>query len=70
MKAKPTLTGFLAKSPPIGKGKKYLVLLNGQPFAGFDTREEANEACGMYGREIRLRKGLAYCSQQKWTVRF
>jgi len=59
---------FLAKCPSVGANKRFLVVCNGKPFAGFNTQVEAKDVKEMYGKEIRLKKGLAYCSAQEWAV--
>jgi hypothetical protein len=36
------------RAPPIGCGRPYLVTMNGEPWAGYDTEYEARKALEMY----------------------
>lgn len=41
------------KFPPVGNNKPYLVTLDGKPFAGFNTRKEAEAAREMYSANVK-----------------
>lgn len=63
------LSKFMRSAPPIGKGKRFLVCCNGNPFAGFDVLVDAEAARAMYQKEMKAGKGFSHCCQQKWTIR-
>lgn len=58
------------KFPPIGNDKPYVVLCNGEVFAGFDTHEEAMAARDMYAMPVRTAKrGASANTLKEWVVR-
>lgn len=63
----------MVKEAPIGNNKQYLVRMDGNPFAGFDTREDADKYVKMM---VTCKKGgkkgdnapKAACADHNWTV--
>ena len=63
----------MVKEAPIGNNKKYLVKMNGSPFAGFDTREEAEKYASMMqnckkGGKKGDNSPKAACAEHTWTI--
>lgn len=64
------LQDFMNRCPPAGGDKRFVVVLNGTPYASFDTEEEALAAKEMYAKKVRRCKGGdSYNSVQSWAVR-
>ena len=67
---------------PIGNNKPFLVKMNGNPFAGFDTRTEADAyvqmmlTCKKGGKKVSKKeanseannKSAAFCALQSWSI--
>lgn len=58
------------KEVPVGANKKFLVLMDGNPFAGFDERRDAEGYVGMMKGCIKGGKGNvpAACATKNWSV--
>lgn len=55
------------KFPEIGCGKRYLVTMDGAPWAGFDDLSDAQKAQRMY-QTSNAAKGLSAGSQRNWGI--
>lgn len=50
---------------PVGKNARYLIKCNGEPFAGFYTKREADDALAMYRRNPNEKDGK---SRHRWEL--
>ena len=53
---------------PIGNNKPYLVKCDGNPFIGFDTREQAESYVKMQKDSVKGGKQPTYASLRNWTI--
>ena len=52
------IESFLARCPPVGKGRHYRIIADGAVIAGFETLKEAEEVIKMY-RDLQGRNPLS-----------
>jgi hypothetical protein len=55
---------------PIGGGRRFLVMMDGKPFAGFDTMVEASRYVGMQKSKVKGNsRDKAYAADREWTIK-
>ena len=64
---------YMVQEVPIGRNAKYLVKMNGSPFAGFDTMEEAEKYVKMMkdckkGGKKGDNAPKAACADLNWSI--
>ena len=67
-KARQSLVNWWNSQPPVGANKPFIVTLDGKPFAGFDTQEQAKAASAMYATHNGAKASDAFKSR-KWEIR-
>jgi hypothetical protein len=55
------------KFPPVGKDCRFLIKVNGAPFAGHDTRAEAERAMALY-KTPPSGRASTFASAATWTI--
>ena len=54
--------------PPVGGTRPWLITMNGQPFASFDSEDEAKKVMEMYRKNVRGANNATYNSKQDWKI--
>jgi hypothetical protein len=53
---------------PVGANRRFLVTMNNEPFAGFDTYEEAMTAKKMYSKNVGSANAPSKNAGLKWDI--
>lgn len=56
------------KFPPTGANKKFLLQCEGKPFAGYNTRKEAESALSSYSQNVRGAQNPSSNSKMSWNI--
>lgn len=56
------------KFPPTGANKRFLVQCDGKPFAGYNSRKEAEAALNSYSANVRGATNPSSNSKMSWTL--
>jgi hypothetical protein len=56
------------KFPPTGHEKRFLITCDGKPFAGYDTRKDAEMARDMYSKNVRGATNPSSNTKCTWVI--
>lgn len=55
-------------STPIGAGKRYIVTMDGSPFAGFDKKSQAKIYIAMQKAKVTGSRAPAFAAGKNWDI--
>ena len=64
-----TLNSLSFYNKPVGGASPFLVTMNGEPFAGFDTMKEAQKYIEMQRSKMKGANANALAADKSWDIR-
>lgn len=54
--------------PPVGGGRRYVIMCNGAPFAGYDKLDDAKKCLDMYKSPTGGKGSDTFASKASWSI--